>query len=150
VLIVTPGATEKEIGQRVEARLQRQRLLDGDSAPMFFVLMDESVLRREIGGPAVMRAQLEHLLNLAAWPRVFLQVVPSSAGAHPGLAGPLALFSYDDAPETAYLDNAVAWNLVDDVADVAEVMLLFDVLRGTALSCRESETLVREVMETWT
>jgi hypothetical protein len=150
VLRVSPGVGEEETGQRVEARLERQRLLDGDSAPMFFVLLDESVLRREIGGSEVMRDQLGHLLDLATRPRVFLQVVPQSAGAHPGLAGPLALASFDDAPDVAYLDNAITGQLVDNADDLAALTVLYDVLRGTALSCRESEALVREVMETWT
>jgi transcriptional regulator with XRE-family HTH domain len=149
VLSATPGASEEETGQRVEARLERQRLLHGDFAPMFFVLVDEGVLRREIGGPEVMREQLGHLLDLAARPRVFLQVVPLSAQAHPGLAGPLVLASFDDAADVAYLDNAIAGQLVDSANDIAMLTLLYDVLRGAALSCRESEALVREVMETW-
>jgi hypothetical protein len=150
VLRAAPGATDEETARSVEARLERQRLLERDRPPVFFVLMDEGVLHREIGSPEIMREQLEHLLDLAGRPRLFLQVVPLSARSHPGLAGPLAIASFDDAPDVAYLDNAIAWNLVDSADDVAKVTLLFDVLRGEALSRQESEALVRKVMETWT
>ena len=150
VLRVTPGAKEDETAQRVEARLERQQLLEGDSPPMFFLLVDEGVLRREVGGPEVMRGQLQHLLDLAGRPRVFLQVVPLSARAHPGLAGPLVIASFDNAPDVAYLDNAITGQLVDNADDVAALTLLYDVLRGEALSCQETEALIRTVMETWT
>jgi len=72
------------------------------------------------------------------------------AGAHPGLAGPLAVASFDDAPDVAYLDNAIAGQIVENADDVAALTLLYDVLRGEALSCQESEALLREAMETWT
>ena len=150
VLRVTPGAKEDETAQRVEARLERQQLLEGDSPPMFFLLVDEGVLRREVGGPEVMTGQLQHLLDLAGRPRVFLQVVPLSAHAHPGLAGPLVIASFDNAPDVAYLDNAITGQLVDNADDVAALTLLYDVLRGEALSCQETEALIRTVMETWT
>ena len=150
VLSATPGASAEETAQRVEARLERQRLLVGDSPPMFFVLVDEGVLRRQIGSREVMKAQLGHLADLAARPRVFLQVVPLTAGAHPGLAGPLAVASFDDAPDVAYLDNAIAGQIVENADDVAALTLLYDVLRGEALSCQESDALLREAMETWT
>ncbi len=150
VLRVQPGASEDETAQQVETRLERQQLLEGDGPPMFFLLMDEGVLRREIGGPEVMAKQLGHLLDLAGRPRVFVQVVPLSAHAHPGLAGPLALASFDNAPDVAYLDNALAGQLVDNADDVAALTLLYDVLRGEALSCQETEALIRTVMETWT
>lgn len=115
-----------------------------------FALLDEGAIRREIGGPDVMRGQLEHLVELAKWPNICMQVVPFSARAHPGLAGPIVIASFKDAPDVAYLDTALLGQLVERPDDVCALALLFDTLRGEALPCRASIEMIEEAKERWT
>lgn len=144
-----PGATEDETAQRVSKRLDRQAVLEGSSPPMLFVVVDEGALRREVGGPQVMKGQLERLLELASRAKVSLQVVPASAGAHPGLSGPFIVAGFQSAPDVAYVDTALTGQLVERQQDVGELMMLFDTVRGAALPCVASAELIGEVMSSW-
>src|SRR5262249_14551798 len=78
----------------VASRRERQELLDREDPPEFFFIIDESVLLRSIGGKSVMQRQLQHLLRLARYPRVTIQVLPFSIGVHPGLRGPFVLLEF--------------------------------------------------------
>jgi transcriptional regulator with XRE-family HTH domain len=113
VLATAPGATEDQVTQRVAKRLVRQKILERDSPPMLFILVDEGALWREIGGPLVMKGQMEKLLEMAARPKVSLQVVPASAGAHPGLSGPLVIARFKSGHDVAYIDTALTGQLVE-------------------------------------
>lgn len=98
----------------VMSRRDRQELLDRTNPPELFFILDESVLLRSIGGKTVMRRQLQHLLKVASHPRVTIQVLPFSLGAHAGLRGPFVLLEFaSDAeasvndPDVLYLENRV-------------------------------------------
>jgi alpha-mannosidase len=108
-----PGWPDAEIEQHVQRRLERQQILERDDPPMLIAVVDEGALRRPVGGPTVMFEQLGRLLELAARPKVVLQVVPTDAGPHPGTAGPMVLASFDDRPDVAYLDTAMEGQLVE-------------------------------------
>ncbi|MGD1225222.1 MULTISPECIES: helix-turn-helix domain-containing protein [Streptomyces] len=101
------GLAQDTLDRYIEARLARQELLQGDEGPEFFFILDESVIRRQVGGRGVMRAQLERLAELAARPRVHIMVLPFSAGAHAGMQGPFTLFEFeaDEMPDSFYLEN---------------------------------------------
>lgn len=75
-------ASEEEIARMVDVRMQRQEILKRESPPHLWVIMDEAVLRREVGGPDVMAEQMQHLHGCGRLPHVTLQVLPFSAGAH--------------------------------------------------------------------
>lgn len=79
-----PGNSQERTDQLVAARLKRQAILNRDDPPRMCAIMDASVPRYEIGGPDVMRGQLEHLIEMARRPTVALHVVPDDAGPHPG------------------------------------------------------------------
>ncbi len=143
-----PGISEDDAKQRVAERMERQSIFDRECPPMLFAVVDEGVLRREVGGPELMRTQLAWLLELAARPKVSVQVVPATAGAHAGLCGPFMIASFEDAPEVSSVDTALASQLVERHEDVFALTLLFDILRGAALPCRASMELIREVMAT--
>ncbi|WP_405614889.1 DUF5753 domain-containing protein [Streptomyces sp. NBC_01511] len=83
-----PRATPGEIENLVSARLGRQAALRADPAPDFFAILDEAVLLRSFGGPAVMRAQLEFLLEMTLTPTTVIQVLPHSQGDMPWRADP--------------------------------------------------------------
>ncbi|MCC3655666.1 helix-turn-helix transcriptional regulator [Streptomyces sp. S07_1.15] len=102
------GISQERLDRLVEARLARQELLEGDEGPQFFMVLDESVIRRQVGGPGVMRNQLERLADLASRPRITIQILPFSVGAHQGLLGPYTLFEFseDGMPDSVYLENA--------------------------------------------
>jgi hypothetical protein len=108
------------------------------------------VLTRPVGGSRVMREQVDHLIEAARLPRIMLQVVPADAGAHPGLAGQFAIAGFDGSPDVAYLDSALAGQIVERAAEVSRVALLYDLLKAEALAPRSSMDLVRKAIERWT
>ncbi len=86
--LLSPGHVE----QQVSARLDRQDILTREEPPLLTVVIDESVLRRPVGGPTVMREQLAHLVKVGtALPRVRIHVVPQAVGAYAGLDGPFVM-----------------------------------------------------------
>jgi transcriptional regulator with XRE-family HTH domain len=145
-----PARGDDEISRLVGARMDRQAILTQDEPPLLWVIIDEGVLTRPVGGARVMREQIDHLIEAARLPRVMLQVVPADAGAHPGLAGQFAIASFDGSPDVAYLDNALAGQIVERADDVSRLALLYDILKAEALAPRASLDLVRKAIETWT
>ncbi|MCI3269758.1 helix-turn-helix domain-containing protein [Streptomyces cylindrosporus] len=101
------GMSEELMDRYIEGRLARQDLLQGDEGSQLFFVIDESVVRRQVGGRGVMRTQLERLAELAAGPRVSIQILPFSVGAHPGMQGPFTLFEFEaeEMPDSIYLEN---------------------------------------------
>ncbi|ALV38853.1 helix-turn-helix transcriptional regulator [Streptomyces sp. CdTB01] len=91
----------------VEARLMRQELLLSDEGSKLFFILDESVIRRQVGGRGVMRTQLERLAELAARPRITIMLLPFSAGAHAGMQGPFTHFEFEaeEMPDSMYVEN---------------------------------------------
>ena len=114
------------------------------------MIIDEGVLTRPVGGTRVMREQIDHLIEAARLPKVLLQVVPADAGAHPGLDGHFVVASFDGSPDVAYLNNALAGQIVERADDVSRLGLLYDILKAEALAPRASLDLVRKAIETWT
>ena len=108
ILTVNPGVTDDEVGARLAARLERQAILTRDDPPTAWFLVDEAALRRHIGPPEVMAAQLAHLAGVARLPNVTIQVVASTAAA-PGLLGSFAL-----TERAAYVETAVAGQVFED------------------------------------
>ncbi|WP_433857727.1 helix-turn-helix domain-containing protein [Streptomyces kronopolitis] len=142
-----PTAPEGVIEETVTARLERAQLLDHPTTPLLWVVLDEAVLRRKTGGPAVMAEALGHVAELARKHRVVLQVLPFSAGAHASLNGALKLMSFEDAPTLAHLEVLNASKLEDDPATVARHNLTYDLLGASALSPRDSLALIESVAE---
>lgn len=97
-----------------------------------------------------MREQLGRLFEAGGGPRVTVQVMPASAGAHPGLLGSFVVASFDSDPDAAYLDNALNGQVTERRKEVARVSLLYDTLRAEALSPGASADLIRRVVEEWT
>ena len=145
-----PCDSDDDIDKAVNARMERQQILDSANPPMLLAVIDEDVLRRRIGGQVVMREQLAHLLEMAERPKVVLQVVPFGAGAHPGLEGPFVIASFNATQDVAYLDSPVAAQLIQSPEDVSYVALLYDTLRAEALPRGASIEMITEVMGTWT
>ena len=107
ILAVEPGVTDDEVSARLAARLERQATLTRDEPPTVWFLIDQAVLRRCIGSPEIMAAQLAHLTGAARLPNVTIQVVPSIA--HAGLLGGFAI-----AERAAYVETAVAGQVFEE------------------------------------
>jgi hypothetical protein len=122
-------------------------VLDREDPPRFWVLLDENVLHREIGGAKIMHEQLGHLAEMAARPRTTVQVIPR-VGAHVGLSGAFGIAETPDA-HIAYIDHIADAMTTDSPAMVAMVSERFDVLRSEAYRRSESLTLIKEMTEKW-
>jgi hypothetical protein len=142
-----PHVTAEQVTERVAARLARQAILDRDDPPVLWVLLDENVLYREIGGPAVMAAQLSHLAELARRPNITVQVIPR-VGAHAGLAGAFVMAETPDA-QVVYLEHIADSVTTDSPAVAAMVSTKFDVLRTEAHRGSESLTMIEEMADKW-
>ena len=111
----------EEIERRVELRRARQALLTCPNPLHLWAVIDEAALRRPVGGPDTMRAQLERLIEAARLPNVTLQVLPFAAGAHAAMVGAFSLlrFADDDLPEVVYLEQLTGAVYLDQRDDVA-------------------------------
>ncbi|MEU6774892.1 helix-turn-helix transcriptional regulator [Streptomyces sp. NPDC046759] len=131
---------DERLDTLVEVRLARQDVLRTNPPLRLSAVLDEAVLRREVGGPEVMARQLERLTEAARLPQVRLQVLPFGAGAHVGLTGPFVIFSF---PSTSDLDVVVLDQLTSSLylerkEDLMAYSEAFDTLRMHALSPEET------------
>ena len=133
-----------EIEQFVEARLARQARLAGDHPLQLWAVLSEAVLRQQVGGPAVMGEQLEHILRAAEMPNVKLQVLPFNAGAHAGMSGPFVIVGFEEPAslDVVYVETAgsTLWRERED--DAQRHRGLFNSVRRSALSPEDSRALV--------
>ena len=91
-----PRDSDEQLRRVVDLRMQRQRLLDQDPPLDLWLILDEGAIRRNIGGTAVMRPQLEHLVQASRWSNVTLQILAFESGAHAGLIGPFSILEFPE------------------------------------------------------
>ncbi len=139
--------TDAEIERDVQARLLRQRRLTEEPVLELVAIVDESALRRPVGGEEVMRAQLQQLMARATLPSVCLQVLPVSLGVHSGMDGSFTVLGFGDPdePEIAYIEHTVNALHLHKETEVNVCKLVFDRLRAEALSPRDSAALVQRL-----
>jgi len=142
--------TEEEIDELVAARLRRQEILTRNDPPMLWVILDEGVMRRPVGGRHVMAEQVHRLIEAAQRPTVRIEIVQAATGAHDGLEGPFIIADLPNAPSAAYREGARRGQVVRDPKQVAELMVCWDTLRSEALSRSDSLALLEEAAKTWT
>ncbi|MFG1920020.1 DUF5753 domain-containing protein [Micromonospora sp. NPDC048898] len=141
-------ADQDETDRVVAARLARKALLARDAPPSLWAVLDEAVVRRVVGGPTVMRAQLARLVEACEMPTVEIQVVPFAAGAHAAMGGAFTLLGYADPmldPAVVYLSNDTSALLLEEDRQVARYRLMFDHLRAKALDPDRSADLLTRV-----
>ncbi|MDG4765767.1 helix-turn-helix transcriptional regulator [Solwaraspora sp. WMMD406] len=144
-------STAVEIEQRLASRMERQAVLRREpTPPLAFFLLDEQALRRDFGDAAMMREQCERLLEAAQLPHVHLQVIPSGAGLHAGLAGAFILARSPDGAEAAHTDAALEAGITDHPEKVAALHARWDAIRSEALPHSAAVKMIKEVAETWT
>lgn len=141
---VLPMASESEVEQRVRARMERQRLLTEPGTLKLWAILDEAALHRQVGRPGLMRAQLVHLIKVANEPNVTLQVIPYSAGSHPGMPGSFVLMDFPNPvdQDVVYIDTMAGDLFLEKEADLRRYRLLFEHLRAVASSLDETTRML--------
>ena len=144
-----PYASDAEIQQRAETRVQRQGSITKDDPLKLWAIVDEAALHRQVGGSEVMTDQLRHLLDLARQPHITFQVLPYAVGAHPGMHGAFAVMDFPDAadPELVYVENMAGALFLEKEADVRRYSEMFDQLRAAALNVADSRRLVASLID---
>ncbi|UNO43114.1 helix-turn-helix transcriptional regulator [Streptomyces sp. MST-110588] len=139
-----PHAPQEDIDRGVALRMERQALLTRDNAPMLWVVMDETVFRRPIGGPAVMREQIARLAEATAMPNVRLQIIPFAAGPHPAMYGPFHIFRFPipELPDIAYSESLVGAVYFDQREDVSQFLEALDRMCAQAAPAQTTEALL--------
>jgi transcriptional regulator with XRE-family HTH domain len=140
-----PAFPEERLRQAVELRRARQAQLDRENPPQLSVLLNEAVLRRPVGGPEVMGAQVRHLAEMARRPNVTVRVLPFEAGAHPGMKGSFTLLGFPegfDDMDCVYLENENGGIWQERPGDIARYTEVFERLGKLALSQRKSVALL--------
>jgi transcriptional regulator with XRE-family HTH domain len=141
-----PNYTVSKRKQEVDLRLKRQRILVKDPPPRFSVVLDEAVLHRAVGGDLVMRAQLEHVVEIVAESTITVQIIPFSTGAHLGMTSSFTLLDFADrkSPSIVYLEEAVNQVYVDRPDDVEHYRQIHSTLCHVALRPAESMRFIHE------
>ncbi|MER5399444.1 helix-turn-helix transcriptional regulator [Streptomyces sp. NPDC002599] len=110
-----PNESKQDVARRVALRMKRQDLLAKPDAPAVWAILDETVLRRPVGGPEVMRAQFDRLTEALDLPKVRIQIMRFGVGAHPGAFGPFHhfRFGFSELPDIVYTESLVGAVYVD-------------------------------------
>ncbi|MEU8180639.1 helix-turn-helix transcriptional regulator [Micromonospora sp. NPDC049047] len=138
----------KVVDELVTVRMERQQLWQRAESPQCVFVLDETALRRPVGGPAVLDAQLGRLMEIAVMPSVSLHVVPLDAGAHVGLTGGFLLAELPDGERVTYVEDVARGHVIDDPDVVRLIGRKWDSLLGEALSTSASLDLVRKLKVT--
>jgi hypothetical protein len=138
-----------DLDERVTARLDRQRVFDREIPPEVWILLGEPVLGYCVGSADVMRKQLDHVAEMAARPRVTIQVVSAVAGAYGGLSGAFAVGTDSGGETVVYLETGVQGMVVRDPKLVTRAASMFDHLRSEALPRSQTLDVLAKAGERW-
>ena len=145
------AAPAAEIERRVSLRLKRQRILTRpEPAPRVWAVIDESALRRPLGGRDVMRAQLRHLIELTELPQVTLQVMPFDRGGHSAAGGSFAIlrFAEPDLPDIVYIEQLTGALYLDRPEEIDHYREVMNSLSAEAETPAESEAQLKKLIRT--
>jgi len=139
------GGPAERVPALVDLRTKRRDLLFRENAPTFSFVLDESVVRRRVGSPAVMRDQLMQLASLAGLPNVTIRVMPFAAGPHPGMRVPFKVIEFDDAPDenVVFLEGLHSDAIIDDPDETRSYLATFEQIIGLALGSPDSLHFLR-------
>ncbi|MEV7005532.1 helix-turn-helix transcriptional regulator [Streptosporangium sp. NPDC051022] len=143
---ISPEILDKDLA----TRLERQKILDRDDPPMFWVVLDEGVLIRPVGDSEVMVEQLDHLLELAQHPAVAIQVLPHDARCMTGVLGAFVVAQGPGLPDTVYLESSLRGETVDDPEDVKTILMWYEAIRAESASKSSSLAIIEEKRAQWT
>ncbi|WP_318218373.1 helix-turn-helix transcriptional regulator [Streptomyces sp. SCL15-6] len=138
---------ETDLDDRTAVRLARQRIFEKAEPPVLWLVISEAALYQEISDRETMRGQLARLLSFETNPRINVQVLPFSTGAHAGLTGSFTVFRFTTDPTIVYTEGYGSAHPTANPDTVKDCSLRYDHLRAAALSLKDSAELIRRVME---
>jgi transcriptional regulator with XRE-family HTH domain len=149
--VVTHGHRSRnayEIDRRVQLRMDRQKMLHQPGAPHFWAVIDEAALTRPFGPSSVMRAQLEHLLELSDAPNIDVQVLPFRCGAHAAAGGSFTIlrFAEPDVPDLVYLEQLTSAIYLDKRADIEDYVMIMERVTVQAETPARSLATIRRMI----
>ncbi|MFU8874606.1 helix-turn-helix domain-containing protein [Micromonospora sp. SL4-19] len=149
ILLGHRGASAAELDRRVGLRMKRQELLRRTDPPQLWAVLDEAALRRPIGGPEVMRGQLDALIEATAAPHVRLQIVPFTAGGHAAASGAFSIlrFGDEDLPDIVYIEQLTSAIYLDKRDDLDYYALAMERLCVEAAPPERTPELLRRVRD---
>ncbi len=142
--------SKAEIERRVALRMERQKILFQENSTVLRCVLDEAVLRRPFGGPAVMDKQIQHLIDLSERPNIQLQVVTFDLGGHPAESGAFTVlrFPEPEIPDLVYLEQLTGSLYLDKPEEVAAYGAVLDrLIEDGSLSPRESREHLHKVRQ---
>lgn len=144
-----PLPDEETIQTRIAARMRRQNVLAGDRPLVIEAVLAEGALRMPVGGQAVMRAQLEKLIELAELPNIRIRVLASTAGAHPAMGAGFNILGFGpEIAEVVYLEFPHKGFYMEDELEVDPYKVRFGGLWDLAMSEAESAGFIAEIART--
>ncbi|WP_165988848.1 helix-turn-helix transcriptional regulator [Streptomyces sp. YIM 98790] len=145
-----PEIAEEDADRRVQVRMRRQQRVHETRNPLrLWAVVDEAALRRVVGGPEVMSAQLRHLVEVSRLPHVTLQVMPFSCGAHPGLNGQYAILEFPDSADSSviYLEGVTSDLYLEKANDVQHYSVMYEHLRAEAHSPEQTREFIAAMVK---
>jgi transcriptional regulator with XRE-family HTH domain len=141
-----PARDPREVERLVAARAERQQRLHSDNPPLLWAILNEAVIRRQVGDREIMGRQLEYLAGLAEDPNITIQILPFSAGAHPSMGSSFVHLRLADPPdaEMVYLEDMTSADYLDRPNQVASYYTAFGMLAAAALDPVPSTVLIKD------
>ncbi|MGP4000712.1 helix-turn-helix domain-containing protein [Streptomyces sp. 8N706] len=143
-----PEASHTDIEKRVQVRVRRQERITAEENPLrLWAVLDESTVRRMVGGRQIMRDQLDHLVELSQLPHVTVQIMPYEMGAHPGVTGQYTILEFPDAADSSvvYLEGVTSDLYLEKANDVQSYSVMYEHLRAQALNVEQTRQFITEV-----
>ncbi|MFD0022159.1 helix-turn-helix domain-containing protein [Streptomyces sp. NPDC058382] len=148
-----PEAPQTDIDKRVSVRSRRQDRINAPEHPLrLWAVIDESALRRLVGGRQVMIEQLERLVELSHLPHVTVQVLPFDMGAHPGINGQYAILEFPDAADSSvvYIEGVTSDLYLEKANDVQRYSVMYEHLRAQALNVEQTRDFIDRIAKEYT
>ncbi|MEU8676947.1 helix-turn-helix transcriptional regulator [Streptomyces sp. NPDC048560] len=148
-----PESAPTDIEKRVSVRARRQDRINAPEQPLrLWAVIDESALRRMVGGKQVMIDQLEHLIEQSSLPHVTVQVLPFSMGAHPGINGQYAILEFPDAADSSvvYIEGVTSDLYLEKANDVQRYSVMYEHLRAQALNVEQTREFISGIAKSYT
>lgn len=143
-----PETSPADVEKRVSVRVRRQERVNAPEQPLrLWAVIDESALRRVVGGRHLMREQLEFLVELSQLPHVTVQVLPFEMGAHPGISGHYAILEFPDATDSSvvYIEGVTSDLYLEKANDVQKYSVMYEHLRAQALNADQTREFISDI-----
>jgi transcriptional regulator with XRE-family HTH domain len=135
---IEPWLSDEAVEQRVGVRMARQALLTAEKPLELWAIVDEAALRRLVGGPSVMREQLETLVRMSQQRRATVQVIPLEAGAHVGMDSTFTILRLEQVQDVVYVEGLAGNLILESADDLARYDRAFDHLQASALGTKDT------------